>query len=196
MDLDTIARVRRAFHQQGWSVKRISRDLHVSYNTVRNMLRVDGTAFIHEREVNPMPKLGDWTRKPDRLLPPNEGLASKERLILIRTFAEIRELGYEDIYGSVCRFAQPGSKADSNSRSVTSATTMAIRRPSPSSACPRPMSFIDVGRGSHLMASNQPRSNGSTGSITGSFWNAFSHIPPAEAESNFYAAKSQTAMAA
>ena len=38
--VDTIARVRRAFHVQGWSLKRISRELHVSRNTVRKILQV------------------------------------------------------------------------------------------------------------------------------------------------------------
>lgn len=28
--VDSIARVRRAFHVQGWSLKRIARELHVS----------------------------------------------------------------------------------------------------------------------------------------------------------------------
>ncbi|MGO4855634.1 hypothetical protein [Phaeovulum sp. W22_SRMD_FR3] len=32
--MDTIARVHGAFHVQGWSMKRIVRDLHVSRNTV------------------------------------------------------------------------------------------------------------------------------------------------------------------
>ncbi len=32
--MDTIARVRRAFYVQGWSVKKIVRELHVSRNTV------------------------------------------------------------------------------------------------------------------------------------------------------------------
>ena len=41
--MDTIARVRRAFHVQGWSVKRIVRELHVSRNTVRKILRSDET---------------------------------------------------------------------------------------------------------------------------------------------------------
>lgn len=66
--VDTIARVRRAFHQQGWSVKRISRELHVSRNTVRKILRTGETEFTYEREVQPMPKLGDWTGELDRLL--------------------------------------------------------------------------------------------------------------------------------
>lgn len=40
--VDTIARVRRAFYVQGWSVKKIVRELHVSRNTVRKILRTDG----------------------------------------------------------------------------------------------------------------------------------------------------------
>ena len=35
--VNTIARARRAFHVQGWSMKKIVRDLHVSRNTVRKI---------------------------------------------------------------------------------------------------------------------------------------------------------------
>jgi orotate phosphoribosyltransferase-like protein len=45
----TIARVRRAFHVQGWSMKKIARELHVSRNTVRKILRTDETDFSYER---------------------------------------------------------------------------------------------------------------------------------------------------
>ncbi|MGG6898587.1 helix-turn-helix domain-containing protein, partial [Rhizobium sp. BR 315] len=44
--VDTIARVRRAFHVQGWSVKKIVRELHVSRNTVRKILRSDETDLL------------------------------------------------------------------------------------------------------------------------------------------------------
>lgn len=52
--VDTIARVRRAFHVQGWSVKKIVRELHVSRNTVRKILRSDETDFTYERERQPL----------------------------------------------------------------------------------------------------------------------------------------------
>ncbi|QKC79287.1 hypothetical protein EB233_30720 [Mesorhizobium erdmanii] len=39
--MDTIARVRRAFYVQGWSVKRICRDLDLPRNTVRKILASD-----------------------------------------------------------------------------------------------------------------------------------------------------------
>jgi orotate phosphoribosyltransferase-like protein len=58
--VDTIARVRRAFHVQGWSMKKIVRDLHVSRNTVRKILRSDETDFSYERERQPMPRIGPW----------------------------------------------------------------------------------------------------------------------------------------
>jgi orotate phosphoribosyltransferase-like protein len=57
-------------------VKQISRELHVSRNTVRNILTTGETEFTYEPEVQPMPKLGDWTGELDRLLTSNEGKAS------------------------------------------------------------------------------------------------------------------------
>ena len=39
--VDTIARVRREFYVRGRSIKEICRELHVSRNTVRKILRSD-----------------------------------------------------------------------------------------------------------------------------------------------------------
>ncbi len=58
--VDTIARIRREFFIRGRSIKEIVRDLHVSRNTVRKVVRTGRTAFEYEREVQPMPKLGQW----------------------------------------------------------------------------------------------------------------------------------------
>ena len=78
--MDTIARVRRAFHVQGWSVKKIVRELHVSRNTVRKILRSDETDFSYERERQPLPKTGRWKVEIERLLAANEGKPTRERL--------------------------------------------------------------------------------------------------------------------
>ncbi|WP_446737687.1 helix-turn-helix domain-containing protein [Rhizobium sp. CFBP 13644] len=47
--------VRRAFHVQGWSVKKIAKELNVSRNTVRKILRSDATDFAYKREHQPLP---------------------------------------------------------------------------------------------------------------------------------------------
>ena len=56
--VDTIARIRREFFVRGKTIKEIVRELHVSRNTVRKVLRSGATEFTCEREVQPLPKLG------------------------------------------------------------------------------------------------------------------------------------------
>lgn len=56
--VDMIARVRRAHYVQKWSVKEIVRELHVSQNAVRKILRTDETDFSYERERQPTPRIG------------------------------------------------------------------------------------------------------------------------------------------
>ncbi len=57
--VDTIARVRRALHAKGWSMKKITRELHVSRNPVRKIRRSGETDFRYEREHQPLPKIAD-----------------------------------------------------------------------------------------------------------------------------------------
>jgi transposase len=108
--VDTIARVRRAFYVQGWSVKRICRELHLSRNTVRKVLRSDDTAFSYERERQPMPKIGPWQDELNRLLVANHGKPSRERLTLVRIYEELHALGYAGSYDAVRRYAKSWAK--------------------------------------------------------------------------------------
>ena len=103
--VDTIARVRREFFVRGRSIKEIARELDISRNTVRKILRSGETAFVYERTVQPQPKLGPWREELDRLLAVNAARSSRERLTLIRVFEELRGLGYEGGYDAVRRYA-------------------------------------------------------------------------------------------
>ena len=60
--VETVARIRREFFVKGKSIKEIVRDLGVSRNTVRKVLRSGETAFAYERSVQPLPKLGRGRR--------------------------------------------------------------------------------------------------------------------------------------
>ena len=84
--VDTIARIRREFSIRGKTIKEIVRELHVSRNTVRKVLRSGATSFEYERTVQPQPKIGPWRPDLDRLLLINEGKPARERLTLIRIF--------------------------------------------------------------------------------------------------------------
>lgn len=104
--VDTIARIRREFFVRGRTIKEIVRELHVSRNTVRKVLRSDATEFRYEREVQPLPKLGRWRGDLDRILAANEARPRRERLTLIRVFEELRTLGYDGGYDAVRRYAR------------------------------------------------------------------------------------------
>ena len=92
--METVARIRREFFVKGKSIKEIVRDLGVSRNTVRKVLRSGETAFAYERSVQPLPKLGPWAADLERLLEANERKARRERLTMIRVFEELQGLGY------------------------------------------------------------------------------------------------------
>ena len=104
--VDTIARIRREFFVRGKTIKEIVRELHVSRNTVRKVLRSGATEFTYQREVQPLPKLGRWKAELDRLLAANEARPARERLTLIRVFEALRALGYEGGYDAVRRYAR------------------------------------------------------------------------------------------
>lgn len=104
--VDTIARVRREFFVRKRPIKEIARDLHISRNTVRKILRSDETEFTYEREKQPLPRIGPWQERLDALLLANEGKAAREQLTLIRLFEELRAQGYEGGYDAVRRYAR------------------------------------------------------------------------------------------
>ena len=104
--VDTIARIRREFFIRKRPIKEIVRELHVSRNTVRKVVRSGATALTYERDVQPPPKLGQWRPDLDRLLLTNAGKASRERLTLMRIFEALRGLGYDGGYDAVRRYAR------------------------------------------------------------------------------------------
>ena len=103
--VETVARIRREFFVKGKSIKEIVRELGVSRNTVRKVLRSGATAFSYERTVQPLPKLGPWARDLERLLEANERKARRERLTMVRIYEELRGLGYRGGYDAVRRYA-------------------------------------------------------------------------------------------
>ena len=102
--MDTIARVRRAFHIQGWSMKKIARELHLSRNTLRKFLRSGETDFTDERERQPMPRIGPWQGQLEQFLSANAGKPSRERLKLIRIFEM-------EGYSTICPRKPPTARA-------------------------------------------------------------------------------------
>ena len=108
--VETIARIRREHFIKGKAIREIARDLGLSRNTVRKVLRSEQTSFEYERNVQPRPKLGRWTVALDELLEGNAAKPAREQLTLIRIFEELRGLGYEGGYDALRRYAKRWAK--------------------------------------------------------------------------------------
>ena len=104
--VETVGRIRREHFVRGKSIKEIARDLRMSRNTVRKILRSGETSFAYERDVQPQPKLGRWKSDLDRMLAENAGKPLRERLTLIRLFEDLHGLGYAGGYDAVRRYAR------------------------------------------------------------------------------------------
>lgn len=110
--VETIAKIRRAYFQDKKSIKQICRELRVSRNTVRKVIRSGATELTYERTIQPLPKIGPWKDMLDEMLAVNARKPKRERLTRIRIFEELRARGYDGGYDAVRRYAASWSKEE------------------------------------------------------------------------------------
>ena len=109
--VETIAKIRRAHFIEGKSIKQICRELRLSRNTVRKVIRSGATEFTYDRSTQPRPKIDPWRSELDAMLAENARRPKRERLTLIRIYEELRNCGYGGGYDAVRRYAASWSKA-------------------------------------------------------------------------------------
>jgi transposase len=109
--VETIAKIRRAHFISGKSIKQICRELRVSRNTVRKVIRSGATEFSYDRSTQPRPKIDPWRSELDDMLADNTRHPKRERLTLVRIYEELRNRGYDGSYDAVRRYAAGWSKA-------------------------------------------------------------------------------------
>jgi transposase len=105
------AKIRRAHFVDGKSIKQICRELRVSRNTVRKVIRSGATEFTYGRTTQPRPKIDPWRSVLDAMLAENARRPKRERLTLIRIYEDLRNRGYGGSYDAVRRYAASWSKA-------------------------------------------------------------------------------------
>ena len=81
--VETIARIRREHFIKGKTIKEIARDLKVSRNTVRKVLRSGETSFEYERHRSRRPAWCASTTTSTRSRPAPSGARSRSRLMPI-----------------------------------------------------------------------------------------------------------------
>ncbi len=85
--METIAKVRRYSFRDGRKIKEITRDLDLSRNTVRDIIRSGVTARSYSRENQVFPKLGAYLERLGKLLEENQKRPKKRRMNATRLCA-------------------------------------------------------------------------------------------------------------
>ena len=104
--VETIKKVRLAARRDGKPIKQIARELRLSENTVRKILREDVIKLHYERRVQPRPMLGAFVPSLERLLEEDKNLPQRQRRSAKRLYEEIKREGYAGSYDNVQRYVR------------------------------------------------------------------------------------------
>jgi transposase len=102
--VETIAKIRLRYHVKGESIKQITRELGVSRNTVRKIVREGKTATVYERAFYASAKLGGYESQLVEWLEAESKLPKAQRCSAKRQYERLQGMGYAGAYDSIQRF--------------------------------------------------------------------------------------------
>jgi transposase len=102
--VETIRKIRCAYHRDGKSIRQIAKDFNLSRNTVKKVLRGEETQFTYLRSSQPMPKLGAFEESLLSHLQADAKLPRREQRTGMAIFEQLEREGYEGGYDSVRRY--------------------------------------------------------------------------------------------
>ena len=110
-------------YRRGDGIRAISRELNISRNTVRDIIRSQGnTKSEYIRTVQPAPKLGDYNEKLEKMLRDNK--QAKPQKTGKALFEELKTYGYQSSYSAVSRYISTWKQKTGVNISACLATTI------------------------------------------------------------------------
>jgi len=104
LTVETIRKVKLAHYRHEKSIRQISKDMRLSRNTVRKLLRSDEHIFDYKRILQPMPKLGLYGAWLDEQLEYDSQQPRKHRRTAKVLFELLQGRGYDGGYDAVRRY--------------------------------------------------------------------------------------------
>jgi transposase len=106
LTVETIRKIRLAIHRDGKSIRGTAKDLCLSRNTVRKVIRSDQTAFQYKRRAQPHPKLGEHITILEERLTEDQALHKKQRRTAQMLYEQLQLEGYTGGYDTVRRYVK------------------------------------------------------------------------------------------
>lgn len=116
LTVETIRKIRLAHHRNGKSIRKTAKDLHLSRNTVRKVIRSDQTAFEYKRRVQHYPMLGGHIKALGERLTSDQNLPQKQRRTCQLLYEELQLEGYNGGYDAVRRYVKRWRQDNSRSK--------------------------------------------------------------------------------
>ena len=77
--VETIRKIRLSVHRDGRSLRKTAKDLNLTRNTVRKVIRSQQTEFKYRRDNQPIPNLGAYVNRQDEKLEGDQMLPKRQK---------------------------------------------------------------------------------------------------------------------
>jgi len=102
--METMAKIRRLYHVEEKGFKTIARELGLSKNTIKKVIREDKTVSQYEREAPCYRVLGNYTEVIKKKLEEDRQEPKRRRRTIKKIHSELLEAGYEGSKEVMIRF--------------------------------------------------------------------------------------------
>jgi len=99
--VESIARIRRMYYVDGKGIRAIGRELNISKNTVKKVIRSDATKFELAKYTKNKPALGEYLVMLNQLLEENKKEPLRLRMTARKLYEHLGKSGYQGSYESV-----------------------------------------------------------------------------------------------
>lgn len=106
IQMERAVKIRRRHLVGKESIKSLSRELGISRNTVRRIVRNQNTGEEYKREEQSLPKLGKYRDQLETWLEEDRKLPKNQRCNARKLYERLQEKGYEGAYDSIQRFVK------------------------------------------------------------------------------------------
>ena len=102
--VETIAKIRRMYYVKNKGIKTIARELNLSKNTVKKVIREDKTSKRYERSKQILPTMDDFKFQLTNMLEANAVKPLRQRYTAKKLYQELCGSGFKGSYSTVNRF--------------------------------------------------------------------------------------------
>ena len=102
--VESIRKIRQAYHRDKKPIRQIAREFHVSKNTVKKIIRNDITEQVYQRTEQPRPKLSQYEDRLKELLFEDSLKPVRHRRSAQLLFEQLQREGFSGGYDSVRRY--------------------------------------------------------------------------------------------